>query len=204
MAHYRFVATTFKGETEEGVIEASSLYDFYGVMNREGLQVRRVVDVSGTVPGVKVPRPPIWRPLGFACLLGLVGAVVGASWLDLPQKQIMLLLPALALLTVVSMVTFRMAVKAPVALMPAVFLEGVRLAPTWLRLFLFGILTVALGQFGRALLLVASKGSLTSPLLFTVRGILGIGVTVPLLVLGAALAIEIERRRRLDAEDRSR
>lgn len=197
MPHYRFVATTYSGKTEEGTVEAASLYDFYAVMNAEGLRVHRVVDVSGVIPGVKVPLPPLWRPLGFAALLGMVGAVVGCAWLPLPQKNAMLLLPALSLLTLVSLIAFRAAVKAPLALLPTLLLEGVRMAPAWLRLLLIAILAVALGQFVMALIPVLMKGRSTAPLFLGVRGILGFGVSVPLLVLGAGLSTEIESRKRL-------
>lgn len=200
MPHYRFVATTYSGKTEEGTLEAASLYDFYAVMNTEGLKVQRVVDVSGVMPGVKVPMPPIWRPLGFAALLGVVGALVACAWLPLPQKDVMLLLPALALVTLIAMVAFRAAVKAPVALMPTMLLEGVRMAPKWLRLLLVVLLAVALGQFVKALIPVLMKGKSTAPMFLAVRAILGVGVSVPLLILGAALATEVERRRRLSEE----
>lgn len=200
MPHYRFVATTFSGKTEEGTLEAASLYDFYAVMNAEGLRVVRVVDVSGVLPGVKVPLPPLWRPLGFAALLGLVGAVVACAWLPLPQKDVMLLLPALAVLTLIAMVAFRAAVKAPAALMPALFLEGVRMAPLWLRCVLLVLLAVALGQFLKALIPVLLKGRSTAPMFLAIRGILGVGAAVPLVVLGAALATELEQRKRLSRE----
>lgn len=200
MPHYRFVATTFSGKTEEGTLEAASLYDFYAVMNAEGLRVVRVVDVSGVLPGVKVPLPPLWRPLGFAALLGVVGAVVACAWLPLPQKDVMLLLPALAVLTLIAMVAFRAAVKAPAELMPALFLEGVRMAPLWLRCVLLALLAVALGQFVKALIPVLLKGRSTAPMFLAIRGILGVGAAVPLVVLGAALATELEQRKRLSRE----
>lgn len=200
MPHYRFVATTFSGKTEEGTLEAASLYDFYAVMNAEGLRVVRVVDVSGVLPGVKVPLPPLWRPLGFAALLGVVGAVVACAWLPLPQKDVMLLLPALAVLTLIAMAAFRAAVKAPAQLMPALFLEGVRMAPLWLRLVLLSLLGVALGQFVKALVPVLLKGGSTAPMFLAIRGILGLGAAVPLVVLGAALATELEQRKRLSRE----
>lgn len=200
MPHYKFVATTFSGKTEEGTLEAASLYDFYAVMNAEGLRVVRVVDVSGVLPGVKVPLPPLWRPLGFAALLGVVGAVVACAWLPLPQKDVMLLLPALALLTLIAMVAFRAAVKAPAELMPTLFLEGVRMAPPWLRFVLLALLAVALGQFFKALIPVVLKGRSTAPMFLAIRGILGVGAAVPLIVLGAALATELEKRKRLTRE----
>lgn len=194
MRHFRYTARSWDGLTDEGTVEAASLYDFYAEMNERGVKVIKVVDVTGVVDPEPPPPPKrVWPVPVFAVLLASLVAIVAFSWLPLPFQKSMILLPLLLVITLLALLAWRRAQKRPLLapLMDEQLAYDLDSAPRWLRLFLAVLLAAALGPVAATAGLYGMKAPI---LILVVQGIFGIGAVVPLLLIGSGLAAAMRGR----------
>lgn len=189
MPRYRYTARYRDGDVEEGTLDAASLYDFYGVMNDQQLEVLRVVNIPG---GPVAPPPPAkrrWPVPVFSLLLGLLAGLLLGSWLPLPFQTTMLLVPGMAVLTLVALLTWRTLRAGP--LLGPHLVEELQGAPSWLRWLLALLQAAALGQLAAAL---GQFGWTTPVLVLGLRGVLAVGTALPLVVIGSGMAAGLRGR----------
>lgn len=188
MPHYRYVAKDWKGRVYEGKHQAASLYDLHAFLDSRHLRATRVVDITGVVEDDPAPPvPPQWPRLAFPALFALLAAVDAATWLPLPTRSAMLLVPAMAALTLAALLVFRAAFPGPI-LGPGLGLDPrllgpLKFAPASLRLALAGGMAAGLAQVLTFLVPLAMGGTPSTAI--AVRGFLGLALVVPLLVIAS-------------------